>query len=288
MTEKKDNRVLRQAADYVLIILGSIIFAVAVNVFLKPAHVAPGGFTGIAQLINYAWGLPIGMLVLIMNVPLYIIAIRKMGLIFTVKTLVSTVTMSLAIDLFDFLPAITDDRLLCAIYGGVVSGVGFSMIFYGGGTSGGSDLLAKLLMKKMNLPIGKMILIIDGIVAFASIFVYGDVNAALFAVIQLFVDTKIIDTILTGFDLSKATYIITKKPDEVADKIMHELHRGTTKLNATGMYTGTEYGMLLVVVKTRETPQLKEIIRREDPDSFAIMLTANEVFGMGFKRYDSR
>ena len=131
-----------------------------------------------------------------------------------------------------------------------------------------------------------MILIIDGLVVISSIPVYQDVNAALFAAIEIFIDTKVIDTILTGFDLSKATYIITKKPDEMADKIIHNLRRGATKINATGMYTNSEYDVLLVVVKTRETPRLKDIIRSVDPDSFAIMITASEVFGMGFKRYD--
>ena len=272
--------------EYLMIICGSVIFAVALDVFLKHSHIVPGGFTGITTVLNYLFGLPIGATMLVLNIPLFIYSFKGIGKEFVFKTIISTVAMSAAIDLLAFLPSITDDRLLSSIYGGVLSGLGFSMIFWGGATSGGSDLLAKIITKYNKMSMGKMILIIDGIVITFSAIVYNDINSALYSIISLYISTHLIDVILTGFDFARATYIITSKPHEMSQMIMNELKRGVTLVKSTGMYTKNDRDMLLVVVKPKETPRLKEIIKAVDEDSFAIMTQATEVFGMGFKRYN--
>ncbi|MBQ3378513.1 MAG: YitT family protein [Clostridia bacterium] len=279
--------VLRHVKNYTLIFLGGASFALAFNIFLRPAHVVPGGLTGVAALMNYLWDLPAGGLVLLMNVPLYIAAAKKMGVYFTLRTFAATLVMSFFIDFLDFLPAVTDERALCAVYGGAAAGTGMSLIFYGGATSGGSDLAARLINRRSGISMGRLIFIIDSIVVLLSIPVYGDINAALFAAIEIFIETKVIDALLTGFDMSKAAYIITKKPTQMSLNIINELHRSATAINAVGMYSGEEYSVLMVVVKTRETPRLKEIIKNADPSSFAVIISAGEVFGEGFKRYGS-
>jgi uncharacterized membrane-anchored protein YitT (DUF2179 family) len=185
--------------------VGSVIYAVAVNDFLKPNHIAPGGFTGITTILNYLFGLPIGATMLVLNIPLFIYSFKGIGKDFVLKTIISTISMSAAIDLLAFLPSITDDRLLSAIYGGVLSGVGFAMIFMGGATSGGSDLLAKIIIKFNKMSMGKMILIIDAVIIVFSAVVYNNINSALYAIINLYINTHLIDVILTGFDFARAT-----------------------------------------------------------------------------------
>lgn len=271
--------------EYAFIIFGSVIYAVAVNVFLKPNNIAPGGFTGITTMLNYLFGLPIGATMLILNIPLFIYSFKGIGKDFVLKTIISTISMSAAIDLLVFLPSVTNDIMLSSIYGGVLSGIGFAMIFLGGATSGGSDLLAKIIIKFNRMSMGKMILIIDAIIVVMAAIVYNNINNALYAIINLYITTHLIDMILTGFDFARATFIITNKPEEMSQFIMNELKRGVTLIKSTGMYTKNEKHMLLVVVKPKETPRLKEIIKAIDEDSFVIMAQATEVLGMGFKKY---
>jgi uncharacterized membrane-anchored protein YitT (DUF2179 family) len=282
------NRKSKAVLDYALIILGNLAYASAVVTFIRPVDVIIGGVAGIAQMIEHLTGfLPMGMMVILLNLPLFLISFRSMGKQFLIRTTVSTIGSSLMIDfLTPYISGwhITDDKLLSVLYGGVLMGLGLGLVFSRGATTGGSDIIAKMVTKKRpHISLGKVNLTVNAIVVTAAAFVYRSPEAALYAVVVTYVSSAVIDMFLSGMDNASAALIVTHKPKEMADAVLHELRRGCTGLEGQGMYTNQPVTTLLVAARPHEISRLKLVANEVDPSSFMVFLNAREVLGRGFK-----
>jgi uncharacterized membrane-anchored protein YitT (DUF2179 family) len=274
--------------DFGLISLGAFIQAIAVRLFLVPANLASGGVTGIAQIIEKLLhpSIGIGLMVFLGNVPLFIIGWRYLGgPRFAIRTALAIVVYSFFTDfLTRFLPAngLTDDIVLNALYGAVVSGFGYGLVYRGQGSSGGSDILVRILTHWRNIPMTQSYLITDAAVILAAGFVFGW-KEALYALITLYVSGLVVDTTMEGAGTVRTALIVTSEPQIVADKIMDELERGVTILAGTGAYTGTERPVLYCVVTRSEVPLLKTIVHEADTKAFMVVGAAHEALGEGFQ-----
>ncbi len=273
--------------SYGMIILGSIITAISINMLLVPNKIAPGGVSGVATVVYYLFEFPVGTTMLVLNIPLFIFGVKYLGGTFGIKTLFSTIILSVIIDLTTFLPVITKDPLLASLYGGAIMGVGLGLVFRAGATTGGTDLAAKILHRFMPyFTLGQLILVIDfAVIVFAAV-VFKDYDLALYAVVTLFVASRIIDGILEGVNFSKGVFIVSTKSQQISETIMKDLDRGVTGLNGRGMYTGQEKTVLLCVLARREIPRVKSIVKEIDKDAFVILTDVREVLGEGFKVYE--
>lgn len=266
----------------VLIALGLLLCTLAYNLFLIPNTIAAGGFTGIAQLINSFTGWPVGSVSLALNVPLFLISMKSMGLKFGLRSLIATVMLSLMLDNLHFGWSM-DDRWLATVYGGLLSGAGFGLILRGNATTGGTDMLASLIHRifpRIKVSIG--LFAIDGLVIIASAFVF-DTTAAMYALITIMVSNVVVDFVLEGPNSSHAFFIISDKSEEIAQRILSELDRGVTGLDGVGMYSMEKKRVLLCVVNRLETVSLRRIVFSVDPRAFLISSKANDTYGEGFK-----
>ena len=275
----------RMALDGLFYVLGSVLYALSVNIFTAPNQIAPGGVTGVATLLNYVWGAPIGTMILLINLPLLLAAWFRLGKAFTVRTLIVTVLSSTVIDATaSFLPPFQGDRMLVALFGGVLAGAGLGLIYMRGATTGGTEVVARLLERKFrHIPIGRLILLVDALVVAASALVYRNVETALYAMVLIFVSSSLMDALVYGGDKGKMLLIMSRKEREIADEILNRMERGVTILNATGAYTGGERRVLLCAVRRSEMYQLRSIVMDIDPGAFLIVVSTDEVLGEGFK-----
>lgn len=275
--------------DIVICTAGSFIYAAAVNCFVAPNDISSGGVTGLAILINHIWNLPIGVSMFALNVPLFIVAFIILGRQFIVKTLFSTFLSSVFIDVGAlFLPTYSGDKLLAALFGGAIMGIGLGIIFTRGSTSGGTDILSRLLRKKYpHLSMGRLMMLCDMCVALLAGVVYKNIESILYATIVFLVSGKAIDFVLYGASSGKMLMIITSKSDEIAKAITKETPRGVSILPVQGGYTGEERHMLLSVVRPSEVSKLRKIVRRFDEQPFIIISDASEILGLGFKPADN-
>ena len=266
----KKQKIRAAALDGLIFILGSAVYAVSVNAFSAPNHIAPGGATGLATLLNYVSNLPIGAGILLINLPLFIIGVWKLGWKFMTKTVIATVLLSAAIDLSSpWLPVYEGDTLLAALFAGVLSGAGLGVIFIRGATTGGSDLAARLFALKFPyVPMGRMILIIDAVIIAAAAAVYQNVETALYAGVMLFVSSKVIDSVLYGMDTGRFMMIVSSQPELLAKHINEDIRRGVTLLHATGAYTGDSRRMLVCAVRRHEVFRVRSLVKQMDPSAF--------------------
>ena len=265
-----------------LVMVGLLAAAAAYRMYLIPNQVVNGGFTGVGQLLNHATGISIGLVNIVLNVPLFVISMKSMGLRFGVRSLVAMVLLSLLIDHLPLPPA-TDDMLLASVYGGAISGIGFGLILRGNATTGGTDMLASLLHRLVPvLKVSYAIFVFDGLVIIASAFVF-EAQAAMYGLISAFLCNVLIDLVLEGPNSAHCYFIISDKSVAIADKIMHEMDRGVTGLEAVGMYSQQHKQVLLCVVNRFESLRLRRIIFEVDPNAFVIANKAKEVLGEGFK-----
>ena len=271
--------------NVLLILVGLIFCALGFNLFLIPNNIAAGGFTGIAQLINSVTGFPVGTIALILNVPLFLVSMKSLGLRFGVRSLAATIGVSLLLDNLH-VPVITHDLWLSTVYGGLVSGLGFGLILRGSATTGGTDMLASLIHRLIpSIRVSVGMFIIDGLVILASAFVY-DTAAAMYALICILISNVVIDFVLEGPNSSHSFFIISDKSDEIAARIMQELDRGVTGLEGMGMYSHQHKRVLLCVVSRMETVTLRRIVFSVDPRAFVISAKAHDTYGEGFKEHD--
>ncbi len=273
--------------DLATFLAGGSLYALSVNVFTLPANIAPGGLTGVATLLNYLFSLPVGTMVMVMNLPLFLLSFLYLGRRFLAKTVVATAVTSVLIDLFSlFIPAYNGDPLLAALYGGVCSGFGMSLIFLRGGTTGGTDIAAKLLVKVFHTAdIGQMILIIDAVILVLSALVYQNVDNALYACIVIFTSTTMIDRFLYNAGMGKILYIISRNAATVSDAILTRMKRGVTLLDGQGAYSGTPRHILFCVVRRGEVWRVKQLVKEADPNAFMIVSDAGQVLGEGFTQF---
>lgn len=267
--------------DYAQILLGCLIGAAAYPLFLIPSSIAPGGVTGVATILNYLLNLPVGLTSLFLNIPLFLAGFRTMGKRFVFRTLLATLLFSVLIDILKIDP-ITRDPLMASIYGGVLLGAGLAIILRGGATTGGTDMLARMLHKKFSgISVGMFLFIFDFFVIFAAgIFISAE--HAMHAMISVFITSKVLDVVLTGIGTEKACYIISEKHESITRRILEEMQRGVTVLNATGGFSGEKVNMLLCVVGRMEVSALKDIIRQEDRKAFVFITETHETLGEGF------
>lgn len=268
---------------YVQIALGSLIGAIAYPLFLVPNHVAPGGLTGLATVLNYLFDVPVGMTSLVLNVPLFAVGYRAMGRVFALRSLIATIVFSVLIDVIP-LPALTQEPLLGALFGGVLLGAGLGLILRGGATTGGSDMVARMVHARFqHISVGAILFVIDCcVVAMAGITI--EVEYALYAFISLYASSKLIDAVMDGLSREKACYVISAQNEKVKHELMEQLDRGVTMLSAEGGYSGEKRPVLLCVLSAQEVGRLKAIVRAADESAFVFISDAHEVLGEGFRK----
>ena len=280
----KNKKIKAIAFQYLLIVVGAALFAAGFQFFLYPNSIIVGGVSGIAMIINLLTKLPVGLLTIVLNIPLFIIAWRYFGTGFIVSSLVGMLLSSVFVDLFALLSiSPTNDMLLACIIGGAVKGLGLGIVYYAGATTGGTDIIAKFIRLRFPyLNFGTVVLITDCfiIVAFAAIF--NKVESAMYAVITMFVVSKVVDLVLYGIDNSSVCYIISEKSDQLVTDITDRLHRGVTILEGEGAYSHQNKQVLLCVVKRTQIADIRKMIKSIDENAFFIITDAKNVFGKGF------
>lgn len=270
-----------------IITLGAVIYALAFDWFVAPNQIAMGGVTGLAQIVNALVPvLPVGVLSILVNVPLFLAGWRLLGGRLLVSSLYAMAVSSLAIDVIAWMHTFPPmDPILATLYGGAGMGVGLGLVFSQGATTGGTDIIGKLLKLKFPwLPIGKLVMIPDMVVVILAAVVFGTVNAALYGLIQMYLLSKVMDMILYGWDTSRVAYIITDRWEETV-QVLLDMNRGVTLLQGKGAYTGAEKQVLLVAFRQREIVPIKRMLREIDPKAFFIVCDAHEILGEGFGDY---
>ena len=269
-------------------LLGCAIAGLSFSWLTYPNNIVSGGLTGIAQILNLLTGLPVGVMVIVMNVPLFLVAWRQFGLRFIIYSLIGMVGSSLAIDFFSlFRLTLTNDILLAAVYGGLLKGLGYGLIFYTGGTSGGTDILSRMLRRKYAyIQLGTISLALDATVVAAFALIFRRADAAMYTIITMFVSSRIVNLLLYGSFNSSVCYIITVAPKEIAKVIGEKLRRGATLLKGEGAYSGEERDVVLCAVKRQQIPQLKKIVSDIDGHAFVIVTQSHEVFGKNFQNIE--
>ena len=270
-----------------IITLGAVIYALAFDWFVAPNQIAMGGVTGLAQIVNALVPvLPVGVLSILVNVPLFLAGWRLLGGRLLVSSLYAMAVSSLAIDVIAWMHTFPPmDPILATLYGGAGMGVGLGLVFSQGATTGGTDIIGKLLKLKFPwLPIGKLVMIPDMVVVILAAVVFGTVNAALYGLIQMYLLSKVMDMILYGWDTSRVAYIITDRWEETVQGLL-DMNRGVTLLQGKGAYTGAEKQVLLVAFRQREVVPIKRMLREIDPKAFFIVCDAHEILGEGFGDY---
>ncbi len=274
--------------DYLMIIVGTALMAVAVNSVFDLCGMVTGGFSGIAILVK-EWtedvvpgGIPLWVTNMSMNIPLFFIGMKIGGFGFVKKALIGEICLSFWLAVLPAFDIAGNDLLLAAVYGGVIQGVGIGLVFLGRGTTGGTDMMAALLQLKLrHYSIAQIMQFIDGAVVLVGMYVFG-VQKALYAIIAVFLVTKVTDGMIEGLKFSKQAYIITSKPEEISTQIMKNLDRGVTGIRGKGMYSGQDKLLLYCVVGRKEIVALKELVDEIDPEAFVIVSDVREVLGEGF------
>lgn len=291
--------------SYLLIVVGSIITSIGINVFLVPNKIAPGGVTGIATVVYHLSNgkIPVGISMIVFNIPLFILGIKYIGKMFIFRTFFGTILLSAIVDITHpltnwFVESYlvrteypyynTPDLLLYSVFGGLFMGVGLGLVFKSGATTGGSDLAAKVINRFVpNFTVGQILIFIDTAIIIMASVVFKSFIIGLYAMVTIYVSSKIIDAMIEGVNFAKAVYIISEKSDEIANKILYELDKGVTALKGKGMYTGNDKEVLLCILYRAQISQLKNIVKTIDPNAFVILTDVREVLGEGFKNHEN-
>lgn len=291
--------------DYTKIVLGSLIVAVAYVYFFTPHRIIPGGVYGVSIVLHYksmdwfglAEGLPIGMMSMCFNIPLIIIATRMFGKGYMMRTIVTFVMTAVFVDVLGLVQRWTgvealvegeNDLLLSCMFGSCVFALGVAMVLKAKGTSAGTDVLAKVLSRYSHIPVGYTIIIIDSLIVLLGFVAFGELRIPMYSLFTVVVYGKMVDVFMQGLQLNKAVFIISDKPDEIAERIINRLHRSGNFIKGTGLYRGVERRMIYTVIDNKQLIVLREIVQEIDPAAFLTILNANEILGSGFKAIDDR
>lgn len=273
--------------DIAFIVAGAVVYATAVTTLTAPNNIAPGGVTGLCTMLNFMFGTPIGLMSFFINIPIILWAVMDIGYKLVVKTMAAIVLSSVFIDLFTgFMPVYRGNPILVAVFSGACEGLGLSLTFIRGATTGGTDMVARLLERRMpQMSMGKLMLALDGIIVAASAVVYGSIENAMYACIDIFVCTSVIDSILYGTDAGtgKLFYVMSPKVREMGQRVIKELDRTVTYLDSHGGYSNEPGETMLCVVRRFEVFQIQAIIREVDKNAFVIVGDAGQITGEGFK-----
>lgn len=281
----KARKALDLTVDNIVWIIGCTLYAVAINFFNVPNRISQGGFSGLAIVINYLTDLPVGAINLALNIPILLIALKFIGKKFVFKTLWVTVLLSVIIDLVALIPyEYTSDTLLASIFSGALLGAGVALVAARGSTTGGTDVLSKLLRLAFpHISYGKLVMFSDMVVIAISAIVFRSIESALYAAVVIFVSSKVIDYILYGMAKSKMLMVVTDRADEISQQLVSNSPRGVSIIPAKGAFTGQEKNMLICVLRSNEVAPAIKLIKSIDPNTFTIITEANEIIGKGFK-----
>lgn len=275
----------KYAFEVLLIMLGTMTMSVATSLFLLPNQLSSGGFSGIATITYYLFNWRMGTVILLLNIPLFIFAFIRIGKEFVLKSILGTVFLSQFIDFFDRFNALTTDRFLACIYGGILIGIGTSLILKAHSSTGGSDLVSYIVRSfKANLSTSNLIVIFDAIVIALNVIFLKELEIGLYSAISIYIMGKVIDIVFEGIGFSKMIFIISNKYKIIVDEISKNVLRGVTGIYSKGMYTNDRRMMLMCIASRREIIEIKQIANRIDPKSFTVITNVREVYGKGFKR----
>lgn len=278
------NLLQRELRNAALICVGSAFLAVGVGMFLAPNRIATGGTPGIAILLHFIIELPIGSLMVLVNLPLLLVGWRLLGLGFALRTLGAILATSLLIDLFAEvlkLQPLSNNPLLATLYGGIAVGLGVGLILRGNASAGGSTVIARIVASRSRIRPGQVIFGLDLLIVLATAVVFRSIEPALWSLIGIYVAAKAIDTVLTGSPIEKVVHIATSRPAELARQLLEQLGRHGTMLTGTGLYRDQEKNLIFVTREARRIALLRDIVRQSDPDAFMVVMDAAEMLGRG-------
>lgn len=258
-----------------------------ISCFMAPNNIISGGVSGVATIVNHFTGFPLGVFALLLNIPIFIWGVIKLGKSLGIATLYGTVTLSVFIDLFATIGPVTDDILLASLFGGLLCGVGHGIGFFVGATTGGVDIVAKIVQLGLrHIQLGKILLLVDLIVITSAMLIYKDFNIGLYSIICLWLTSVAIDRILEGFNFGKLIFVISDYSVEIAETINRSMERGATFLHGYGSYTGDPKNIIMCTIKKREIPAIKDIIKSFDKNAFVLITDVREVLGEGFLKHE--
>lgn len=284
----EQKRAWRVVWNYLMITIFSFTYAVGISLFLDPNELAPGGVGGISIMLSRLTPIPTGTWILLLNVPILALGLWKFGLKFLISTVYCTIVSSVFTNLLAGYGALTTDKLLASVAGGAIMAVSMGMILKAGATTGGVDIIVKVMrLKYRHLKTGNLYLIMDAIVVTLSGIMFRNLEVALYAAVAIFVCSVVLDTVLYGKDGAKMIYIISDSPDRITDRLLEELDIGVTSLRGEGAYSGKEKRVLMCAMRKPLAPRAQQVVREEDPEAFMIVSDATEIFGEGYKSYFS-
>ena len=286
----KTNNIIKVIIDYGAISIGAILMALSLVMFLSPNKIAAGGVSGIAVVLNSILNIPLGVTMLIFNIPLFFLGIKFLGKRFGVRTLFGIISFSLFTDLFQEVlkvNAVTEDTLLASLYGGLLLGIGLGIVFKNKASTGGSDIVAQIFNQKGILTAGNTFIVIDFFVISFAAFCFKGVEYALWGFIALYVSSKVVDIIISGMGHVKACYVISEKSEKIKEMIYDKMDRGVTFIKGMGAYQRKEKNIILTIITIREVAKLRDIVQEVDPDAFVITQPVHKVMGKGFKKVEN-
>lgn len=280
------NKVLHEIKNLLVVAAAAVIYAVGLSLFLDPNELAPGGITGISVILSRLVNVETGTLYFLLNVPIILLGIWKFGLRFIAKTAYAIVLVSAFTNLFSSYGALTSDPLIAAIAGGILIAAGVGLIFKAGATTGGTDIIIKILrLKYRHLKTGFLFLCTDIIIVTISALVFRDLEIAFYALLSVIVSGKALDYVLYGGDEAKMLFIITAEPKKIGERLMQELDVGVTYLHGEGGWTGNDKKVVFTMVPNRLGAEVQDIVKQEDPAAFLVVTSANEIYGEGYKDF---
>lgn len=281
---KKTKKVLRRVKNYVMITVAAFIYSTAISLFVDPNNIAPGGITGVAILLSRFIPLPVGTLNLLLNIPIVLLGLWKFGFRFIVSTMYALTMITIFTNHLAQFGAVTDDLLIASVIGGCLIATGLAMIFKAGATTGGTDIIVKVLrLKWRHIKTNVLFLALDLIVIFASWIVFRDMTVAFYAGITVAVNSVVMDYWLYGSDEAKLIYIISENPEKIKKRFLEELDITATIMNGKGAYSGDDRKVFMIVVRKQVAPKVEEVVKEEDSRAFMIVSSASEIFGEGYK-----
>ena len=270
--------------DYIIITIASVFYGLAISQFLDPNDIAPGGVSGLSMIINRIIDIEVGTIILMINIPILLLGLYKFGFKFIISTIYATVMGSIFTNILAKYPPVTTDPLLATIAGSAIASIAIGFIFKAGATTGGTDIIVKVLRLKFpHLKTGRLFLICDMVVVLLSAFVFENTDSALYAAIGVFLMSIVFDIILYGADGAKLIYIISNEWQNIATRLLMELDVGVTYLEGEGAYSNEKKRVIMCVVRKQIAPHVEEIVKEEDGNAFMIVSSATEIYGEGYK-----
>lgn len=278
-------RIKRLIINGMYVLIGVVLITISINCFFLRLKIAPGGVSGLATVVHYLTNISVGTIVFALNIPLFIAGFLAFGKRFSIKTLLATFLLSFLLDNTLFLPQITDDMMLAAVFGGIIMGCGMAFVFKGGATTGGTDIAAKVVNKYFPaFNISEQLFFIDGLVVVCAMIVFRDFDIGLYSIITIWLSAKVIDIVFEGVGFAKAMFIISNSGEKIGNRILEEVGRGVTGFKGEGLYLKNDKKILLTVVDRSQIPTIKQIAKEEDKNAFVIITDVREALGEGFRK----